>query len=110
MVNRSEILKKFFGYFDGKADLSRLRRDLVSIDIANSADPDAQKLLSDFEGLYAEFSDGLLSEEALRANLKRVVSGQDSPWVVETEGQVVQEPSRSEAVIPEIVPDILYQQ
>ena len=72
-----EILKPFSNYCIGQSDLGAFRDQMVDLRLDrakyDSLREDDKEFLHQFEGRYAEFSDGLVSEKALRKSLALLI-------------------------------------
>jgi hypothetical protein len=83
-----EIFVPLSDYLICKSDLGSLRDQMVELRLddakCNSLGDDDKLFLREYEGHYAEFSDGLVSEESLRKSLVSLVfpSPVSSPSVV----------------------------
>jgi len=75
MISGSQIVKEIVRYISGEIGCEAFRASLIDLrlDRADELDDHARRLLADIEGRYAEFSDGLVSEQQLKQRLQSVV-------------------------------------
>lgn len=81
MVSGPDILNKIRDYLNRKQSIESFREWVISANIEMKSQKDkpqaddiaADRLLSEIEGRYAEFSDGLVSEEVWRKRLAGIV-------------------------------------
>src|SRR5437879_9317306 len=79
MANSFEVLNEISRYLRGEQNAQSLRHWMVGAQLQNEGEvePLAERLLSEVDGLFAQFSDGFAPESFVRQELtKLLLSGQ----------------------------------
>jgi hypothetical protein len=99
-----QIIQRLSDYLGGRTKLTELRDWLVAQEIgsAESMDASSKFLLDEIEGQYAEYSDGLISEDFLKLRLGVIVHSAPSTGANPQPIEVFQVPAEVDTTQQEI--------